>query len=249
MKESKDKFSTQAKEYQKFRPHYPELLYGFLYSKLQSFESAWDCGTGNGQVAHKLSEKFAKVFATDISEKQLQQATLKENITYSVSRAEETNFPDNSFDLITVAQALHWFDLEGFYKEATRVAKPGAVIAIWGYNLLRLSPEIDKLIDSFYTTTLDPYWDPERKLVEDEYKSIPFPFIEFEAPKFDLVVNWNFQQLLGYFNSWSAVQNYIEKNATNPVDVLENQLKFFWQADEVKKVRFRIFLRVGSVEK
>ena len=227
MKESKDKFSEQSKQYQQFRPHYPDILFNFLYSTIQNFDTAWDCGTGNGQVAGKLSEKFDKVFATDISENQLKEAVRKENISYVLSRAEKTEFPDNSFDLITVAQALHWFDLDNFYKEATRVAKPDAILAIWGYHLLRLSPKINQIIDNFYAETLSSYWDPERKIVDEEYKYIPFPFKEIEAPKFEIIVNWNFKQVLGYFYSWSAVQNYIKTNGSNPVDLLEKQLAVF----------------------
>ncbi|MEJ6981323.1 class I SAM-dependent methyltransferase [Pedobacter sp. P351] len=249
MKKSKDKFSAQAKQYQKFRPHYPDLLYSFLYSKVQDFDSAWDCGTGNGQVASELAEKFKKVFASDISENQLQHANLKDNITYFLGRSEETDFVDNSFDLITVAQAVHWFDLHSFYKEAKRVAKPNAVIAIWGYNLLNVSTEIDRIIGKFYNDTLHDYWDAERKLVEDEYKSISFPFKEFEVPRFEIVVNWDIEQLLGYLNSWSAVQNYIEANGYNPVDELENELEPFWHTDSIKNIRFRVFARVGMIEK
>lgn len=249
MKKIKDKFSAQARQYNKFRPHYPDLLFSFLYSKVQDFNAAWDCGTGNGQVASELAEKFKKVFASDISENQLQEANLKDNITYFLGRSEETDFVDNSFDLITVAQAVHWFDLESFYKEAIRVAKPNAVIAVWGYNLLNISTEVDRIIGKFYNDTLSDYWDAERKLVEDEYKSIPFPFKEFEVPKFEIVVNWNLEQLLGYLNSWSSVQNYIVANGINPVDELEIELEPFWRTDTITSIRFRVFARVGIIEK
>jgi SAM-dependent methyltransferase len=249
VKTSKDKFSIQAKQYQKFRPHYPALLYSFLYSKVQNFDTAWDCGTGNGQVAIELSERFKTVYATDISENQLKEAILKDNITYSLSRAEESDFAENSIDLITAAQSVHWFDIDSFFKEVRRVAKPNAVIAIWGYNLLRISPEVDRIIDRLYNETLNEYWDAERKLVEDEYESIAFPFKELEVPKFEIVVNWDFEQLLGYLNSWSSVQNYIEANDVNPLDEFEIQLRPFWANDVVKKIRFRVFARIGIVEK
>ena len=249
VKKSKDKFSAQAKQYQKFRPHYPALLYGFLYSKVQNFDAAWDCGTGNGQVAVELSEKFKKVYATDISGNQLKEASIRDNIIYSLSRAEETNFADNSIDLITAAQAVHWFDMDSFFKEAQRVAKPNAVVAIWGYNLLRISSEIDRIIDKLYSETLNTYWDVERKLIEDEYESIAFPFKEFEVPKFEIVVNWDFEQLLGYLNSWSSVQNFIEANGVNPIDEFRIQLSPFWAGNENKKIRLRVFARVGIVEK
>jgi ubiquinone/menaquinone biosynthesis C-methylase UbiE len=249
MKDIKDKFSTQAKQYQKFRPVYPELLYSFLESKVPGFEAAWDAGTGNGQVAVELAKKFKQVYATDISLKQLQEATSMPNLKYFQSRSEKTDFADNKFDLITAAQAAHWFDAESFNAEVRRVAKPNAIVALWGYNLLRISSDIDRVIDKFYKETLGSYWDNERKSVENEYKLIPFPFKEIEVPKFEMVVNWGYQQVLGYFNSWSAVQNYIEKNSVNPVDQLDEQLSSYWNPTEVKKIRFRIFTKIGIVEK
>jgi SAM-dependent methyltransferase len=247
--DSKDKFSNQASDYYKFRPHYPDLLYQFLYSKVNSFGAAWDCGTGNGQVAVRLAEKFQSVSATDISAKQLEEADKKDNIQYLVARAEQTPFEAESFDLITVAQAVHWFDLDAFYEEVRRVAKPGAVIALWGYNLLRVSSDIDKVIDVFYQEVLGSYWDIERRIVEDEFRNLNFPFESFDVPRFDILGQWSFEQLIGFFNSWSAVQNYIEKNGRNPVDELAPQIQALWNSGESKKVRFGIFSRMGYVTK
>jgi ubiquinone/menaquinone biosynthesis C-methylase UbiE len=249
VKEVKDKFSAQAKHYQQFRPIYPELLYQFLESKVKAFDAAWDCGTGNGQVAAHLAENFKQVYANDVSLKQLQEATAKDNILYFQTRSEKTDFPDNKFDLITAAQAAHWFDSESFNKEVYRVAKPQAVIALWGYSLLKISDEADKIINHFYNEVLGEYWDRERRLVEDNYQSIPFPFQELEVPKFEIVVNWDYDQVLGYLNSWSAVQNYIEQHDDNPVNELGERLSDYWRPNEVKRIRFRIFTRIGIIEK
>lgn len=145
MKALKDHFSTQAEVYATFRPRYPDALFEFLFSVTTQKETSWDCGTGNGQVAVKLAERFHLVYATDISERQLSNALERENVTYLVGRAEETTISDGSINLTTVAQALHWFDTEAFYREVHRVATPQAVIAVWGYNLLRVSPAIDAL--------------------------------------------------------------------------------------------------------
>src|SRR5258708_18260198 len=125
---SKDLFSNHAHQYAVFRPTYPKELYDFIFSHVKNFESAWDAGTGNGQVARDLSGQFKKVSASDISAKQIENAYQNENISYSLV-GETTSFSESSFDLICVAQAIHWFDREKFYAEVKRAAKPNAVIA------------------------------------------------------------------------------------------------------------------------
>ncbi|WP_242928918.1 class I SAM-dependent methyltransferase [Pontibacter vulgaris] len=247
MKQAKDNFSVQATQYARFRPHYPDALYEYLFSLPLQFNTAWDCGTGNGQVAVKLAEKYKQVYATDISEAQLQQASKKDNITYLLSRAENTPLPDTSIDLITVATALHWFDIDAFFEEVKRVARPGAYIAAWSYSLVRISPEIDPVILNFYSNTLGPYWDPERRLMDEEYKSISFPFEEIQAPPFRITVNWSLSDFLGYLSSWSSMQHYIRKEHTTPLDPLKQELLQYWQDDEVKELTFPLFMRLGKV--
>lgn len=250
MKETKDNFSAQAPTYGAFRPHYPEALYRFLYEQILHFNRAWDCGTGNGQVASKLSEKFIQVEATDISQNQLNQAVPKPNISYSLARAEEAIFQDNYFDLITVAQAIHWFDFEAFYPEVIRVAKPGAMLAVWGYGLLQINPEIDVLFFDFYENKIGLYWDAERNLVDEKYASIPFPFAaEIKMPDLEIIVSWTFDQFIGYMNSWSSVQHYIKKHGHNPVDVFAQTIKHLWPGTDIKQVRFPLFGRLAIINK
>src|SRR4051812_11083256 len=180
---SKDYFSDQSKIYAAFRPTYPDELYQFILSHLKHRDAAWDCATGNGQVAQHLARHIHKVYATDISQQQINHAYKADNIEYSVCKAEQTAFAKNQFDLITVAQALHWISTEEFYQEVRRTARPGALLAIWGYSLLSIDRALDLLFLDFYHRIVGPYWDEARKLVEEEYRSIPFPFQEIPAPK------------------------------------------------------------------
>ncbi|MFM9946024.1 MAG: class I SAM-dependent methyltransferase, partial [Bacteroidia bacterium] len=220
MKSIIDNFSERAKSYARFRPVYPENLYDFVYSHVQNFDTAWDCGTGNGQVAVALSEKFKKVFATDVSDSQLALAPSKPNIFYSNTRAEKTDFPDNSFDLITVAQAIHWFDQDAFFKEVFRVAKPNSILALWGYNLLNVNQAINLIIADFYINIVGPYWDAERTIVDEGYSKILFPFYEISAPDFEIEVEWNFEQFIGYLSSWSSVNKYQKVTDQNPLELI-----------------------------
>jgi SAM-dependent methyltransferase len=244
----KDLFSQHSKEYAAFRPSYPPALYNFIFSQTKNFDSAWDCATGNGQAANDLALRFKKVFATDLSEKQIQNAKPKINIEYSICKAEHTPFADNSFDLITVAQAIHWLNFDLFYKEVRRVAKPNSLLAIWGYSLLSINPVIDPLINQFYVDVIGSYWDKERKFIDEKYQTIPFPFEEIKSPEFEMSFEWTLDELAGYITTWSAVQKFIRQNHSNPVDELIKSIQPHW-GSERKLVRFPLFLRLGVIGK
>jgi ubiquinone/menaquinone biosynthesis C-methylase UbiE len=244
----KDNFSRQADGYAKYRPQYPQELFDYILEQVDGRQLVWDCATGNGQSARLLARYFERVFATDISQKQIDKAETAPNIIYSIQQAEQTNFADNSFDLITVSQALHWFATEAFFSEVKRISKPDSVFAAWAYSLLYISPEIDQLIRSFYTTVVGPYWDAERKYVDEEYNTIPFPFKEIKTPKFDMEYSWTLDELEGYINTWSALQKFITVNNYNPVPDLIHQVKPHWKP-EIINVRFPLHVRMGRVEK
>ncbi len=240
----KDLFSAHANIYAAFRPTYPKELYDFIFSELNARHKAWDCATGNGQVAGYLADSFQEVYATDISQQQLNNAIKKDNIFYSVSPGEKTSFADHQFDLITVAQALHWFDRDKFYEEARRVSKEGSLLAIWGYAFLNIQPDVDKIIMNFYSNVVGPYWDEARRLVEEEYRTLSFPFKEIESPKFDITATWTLNHLAGYLESWSATQRYIKGTGNNPLPDVLTQLERVWKRGDSKPVRFPVFLKL-----
>ncbi len=250
MKKALDRFSEQAGMYKKFRPNYPASLYREILRITPGRGVCWDCGTGNGQVAMELSRHFKAVYATDISEQQLARAPKLQNVYYGVERAESTGFPDSCFDLITVAQAIHWFDIPCFYQEVRRVGKPGAILAVWGYGLLKVSPGINRLIHRFYDSVVGPYWDFERKYIEAGYETIGFIFPEIQlAQGFMIEKNMDLADLRGYLNSWSAVQNYIKEIGTNPVGELVDQLLEYWPEGSKKGVSFPVFIKAGKIVK
>jgi ubiquinone/menaquinone biosynthesis C-methylase UbiE len=244
----KDYFSSQASVYAAFRPTYPAALYEFIFQHLKHRESAWDCATGNGQVAQYLAGHFGQVYGTDISQKQLNEAKALSNIVYALSPAEKTGFANKQFDLVTVGQALHWFDRPKFYNEVNRVTKSGGLLAVWGYALLYVDSAIDPLVMNFYNNVVGPYWDEARKLVEDQYTTIEFPFEEIPSPEFFIYADWTLAHLAGYLESWSATQKYIKVNQSNPVPQHMRALADLWSPDEVKHVRFPVFLKLGLVE-
>lgn len=244
----KDNFSSQSSGYARFRPGYPTGLFDLLFNNCRYYDRAWDCATGNGQIAAVLAGRFKQVDATDISENQLKNALQKPNIQYRLGRAESPDFQDIAFDLITVGQAAHWFDLEKFYPEVRRVMKPGGLLALVGYNLLRVDEPTEALIGYFYNTILQDCWDPERHLVEKAYSTIPFPFEEIPFPELYSEYSWTAEQLLGYLSTWSAVQHFIRKNGRDPLDdAFRASLRSVWPEGESKTVRFPIFGRIARI--
>lgn len=243
----KDNFSKQSTAYQKYRPSYPKELFDYLSSITKNHDLAWDCGTGNGQSAIGLANYFEKVYATDPSEQQISNAQSHPKITYKVEKAENCSLANNSVDLITVAQALHWFNFEKFYSEVKRVLKPEGIIAVWTYSLPRISSEIDKLILHFHDNIVGEFWQKENQLVAEEYKTIPFPFNEIETPSFKFQKEITLEDLKGLLISWSATQRYKDKNGTDPIIQIEKELDNLWKKlDETQLATWDIFLKVGK---
>jgi SAM-dependent methyltransferase len=253
---SKDLFSNHSKEYARSRPNYPRPLFEFLVRLVRYRNPAWDCATGSGQAAVFLSEYFAKVIASDASKEQIENAQPRSNIRYEVFSAERANLADDSVDLITVAQALHRFDLDDFYKEARRVlrkddkggTRANGVIAAWAYGLHSISVEIDNIVHLLYEDILGSYWPKERKIVENRYQDTPFPFEEIDAPIFRIELDWSLSELIGYLYTWSSVQKFVYKNNSDPIKLVYDDLAVAWSDENglhKKRVVWPIYMRVG----
>ena len=244
----KDQFSEQACAYAAFRPNYPESIFQFLSDLVTENFMALDCGAGNGQTAESLSRYFKIVLACGPSRKQLRQARKKSNILYFQSTAENIALQMKTTNLITVSQAIHWFQFNQFYEEANRLLTPKGIIAIWGYNFPRMNSKIDNILDYLYSDILGDYWQKERKYIDEEFKTIPFPFDEIKTPVFQMKTQWDLKRFLGYIGSWSAVQNYLNKNELNPLELIKEKLIIAWGSEEKYEINWPIFIRVGRVK-
>jgi ubiquinone/menaquinone biosynthesis C-methylase UbiE len=242
-----DHFSEIARRYADFRPRHAAAVFDFLATLVPKSSLVWDCACGNGQATVDLAERFDRVIATDASQEQIAAATPHPKIEYRVAPAEQSGLPDASVDLLTVAQALHWFDLERFYAEAKRVLKPGGVLAAWAYGVDEVEGEaVNQLAQHYYSKTVGPYWPPERTIVEEGYRTIPFPFTEMTAPAFRLEARWTLEQLLGYFSSWSATNRFIKATGRNPLEPLAQALSQVWgEPSQPRLVIWPVSLRVS----
>ena len=223
----KDHFSRQAADYAAFRPAYPDALYDWLAAQAPSTRLAWDAGCGSGQASVGLADHFEHVEASDPSADQIARATAHPRVRYHVAAETLPALADRSVDLLTVAQAWHWFDRAAYLAEARRVAAPGAVLAVWTYNLHRVTEEVDAVIDALYAE-LDPWWPPERRHVEDGYARLAPPGDVVPTPAFAMTAAWDLDHLLGYLASWSAVAACRVATGRDPLAGHERQLRSAW---------------------
>lgn len=241
-----DHFSHLAADYAAYRPSYPPELFAYLASLVPEHDLAWDVATGSGQAARGLTPHFQRIIATDGSEQQIAHAARHPKIEYRVTQNDDAKLEIASVDLITVAQALHWFASDRFYAEVRRVAKPHAIIAAWFYASTLSEPSISALHE--YYQLVAPYWPPERKHIEENYRSLLFPFRELSAPEFHCSIQWTLDQLLGYVRSWSATQRYRQTVGEDPVERFTDLFAETWDDPQrPQEFTFPLFLKIGRV--
>lgn len=243
----KDYFSTQAEQYAKYRPTYPEELFDYLDSLSAEHVNAWDCATGSGQSAIALSHYFSKVYATDASEAQIRYAQPYEKIIYQVCTAEKTPFADQMFDLITVATALHWFDQDLFFNEANRVLKPKGIFAAWAYGHTVVSAKIDAVLHQFYSNVLAEHATVALKqTIKEKYSAISMPFEKLNAPAFTCQAQWSLSDYLKYVATWSSVQRILKSTSIDPIQILEKELALVWgDSTQSRLIQWPLLLVVG----
>ena len=242
-----DHFGQVATHYANHRPAYPVALFAWLASQCNDNTLAWDCGAGSGQASAALATHFKQVLATDMSAEQLARAIPHPRIAYRTALAESSGLPDQSADLVTVAQALHWFDTARFYGEVKRVLKPGGVVAAWSYGVIGIDgDEVNALLQDFYHRVIGPYWPPERHHVETGYRELPFPFQRLDTPSLAMQTDWTLAHLAGYLRSWSASARYAEDTGRDAVNDLVVQLEPCWGDPLLKRtVRWPLALLAG----
>lgn len=241
-----DHFSAVATDYANFRPDYPPALFDWLKAKCPTGRAVWDVGCGSGQATVALAERFASVYATDISAEQLGNAPPRANIRYVVAPAEASALQDASVDLVTVAQALHWFDVPRFHAEVQRVLRPGGLLAEWTYSPIHLQDDaLNAILQRFYREVAMPWWPPGREHVENGYAQLPFPFARLQDPGLSIQREMTLPQLIGYVRSWSAISRYISTTQQDPTAALATEFARAIRSEEKIAVSWLLKLRAG----
>lgn len=244
----KDHFSTKSGDYAAYRPRYPAALADWLADAAPARERALDCGCGNGQLSLLLAARFAEVVATDASPQQIAAAEAHPQISYHCAPAEDCRLPDHSVDLLTVAQAAHWFNLDAFYAEARRVLRPGGVLALITYGVTEADDEPGAIISRLYHQTLPAFWPPERRHVESRYRDLPFPLPEIAPPQLAMRADWTLTEIIGYIDTWSAVRNLEKAQGRAAMDAFAAELAAAWgDPATTREIRWPLSLRAGKI--
>jgi SAM-dependent methyltransferase len=243
-------FNDKSDLYASARPLYPIELFEYISSLCQQHTHVWDCATGNGQAAIGLAKHFKQVEATDISQQQIANAFSHTNIHFSVQTAESTQFQDQQFDLVNVAQALHWFDFEQFWSEVYRVLKPGGLFVAYTYAWTTVTPQIDHVTDTYLKNIIEPYWAANNRLCWDGYRSVDFPFDQLDIPPFKMQMHWNLREYINFLHTWSATRRCIDDIGEAFFQQLQEALSTVWgPVDEVKNVSAPLTVIAGYINK
>jgi len=243
-----DHYSKQAAVYARHRPRYPDALFAYLASLAPGQDLAWDAGTGSGQAAVGLVAHFRRVWATDASPEQIGHAPRVPGVAFLVAPSSASGLDAASADLVTAAAAVHWFDLDPFFTEARRVLRPGGVLAVWTYFLLRITPAVDAVFAHYIDEVLAGYWPPRIDFAREGYRTLPFPFEELPAPEVKVETDWLLEDLIGYMRTWSSTQAFRDANGTEAVDLVRRRLERAWgDPDRVRRVDWPLSIRIGRV--
>jgi len=241
-------YTDLAGAYAQTRPGYPPELFAFLASLVEPRRVAWDCATGSGQAAVDLAEHFERVIATDVGAAQIAHARPHPRVEYRVASAEESGIASGSIDLVTVATAIHWFDLERFFAEVRRVVRPGGVVAAWSYHIGHVEPPLDEVFGDFYRDVVAPYFAPGARLVDDRYEGLELPGEPIACDRFHVSASWDLAHTLAFVDSWSATEEYVRQRGESPVPRLARALEPIWgDPTQPRVLRWPLYLRVSRV--
>lgn len=241
-------YSPYARQYAESRPRYPAELFAYLATLVEPRHLAWDCATGNGQAALGLAGHFERVIATDRSAEQIRHAVRHPQIEYRVAHSERSELDERSTDLVTVAAALHWFDLERFHSEVRRVLRPGGVLAAWTYHVAHAEPPFGRVLGRFYREVLSPYFAPGARLVDERYETITLPGEPIERGEFYVSATWDLPRLHAFIRSWSGTQRYLQEQGEDPIALIAEELEDLWgESQSAHTLRWPLYLRIARL--
>lgn len=229
----------RGSQYQQFRPTYPPSLFQWLSNQSTGHHLALDLGCGSGQASRGLEPWFRQVLGADISHEQLLAAPASRS-HYLLSMANRLPLADASLDLITVAQAYHWFDQAAFHAEAQRTLCPGGVLALISYGVCEVTG-LGSMIQDFHDGPLAPWWPPERAQVVAGYPDADLPWPALTYPGDCITLDWSATDMLGYLDTWSALVQ-AARTGEHPLDDFAPTLRQAW-GDGLRTVHWPLRVR------
>ncbi|KAL4426897.1 hypothetical protein ABPG74_008821 [Tetrahymena malaccensis] len=232
---------NQGQNYDKYRPKYPSKFFDLILKDLNSKESYLDVGCGTGQMLFKLNSHFKIAVGTDLSEKQVSVATEKisNNQNYMnvkviqsdannlISSLQKNSLPLN-YDLVTVGQALHWFEVEKFLQltqskilNQNQNSRLAVAAYYWdGFDIDINNEQLSgKQIHEQYYNSIKNYYDFDRDNLYSNYKHYPFNKY-FEQTSEDSFIEkdiFQLDDLVRYMKTSSAYNTLVEQNSKNPI--------------------------------
>ena len=250
MNTQQNTFAEKSASYASARPRYPADLFCWISGQCEDNRCAWDCATGNGQAAIGLADYFVHVDATDLSAEQIDHPLPHPRVQYAVASAEASGLPEGGYDLVAVAQALHWFRFEPFWIEVRRVAKPNALFCAWGYDWPESTHGVDHELVAPLRALLEPFWASNNRILWDGYRTeeVGFPFVRLHTPSFVIEVGWTLGRLIDYLMTWSAFKrSRQDSSALTAVGDLLRRARSRIPADEVIQIRMPLKVLAGRV--
>jgi SAM-dependent methyltransferase len=240
-------FDDVGAAYARFRPDYPPALVALLAGAAPRQHRALDVGCGNGQLTVALAESFTDVLGVDPSGSQLMHARTHPGVGYVCATAEELPVADHTADLVTAAQAAHWFDLPRFYAQVRRVLVPGGAVALVTYGRQELQGAVDHRFQQFYVEEIGPFWPPERALVDQGYRTLDFPFDELPTPPLEIRREFTLTELLGYVATWSAARRARNSGRGDLLQRFGTELAAVWgDPQTARTARWPVNVRLGT---
>jgi len=250
-----DHFSGHSSVYAKFRPGYPQEVYDRILEfggpDLKQKGIAVDIGCGSGQATKRLHDFFPKVFGIEPSPQQLEQAEQIDGIEYICARAEQTPLPAGEADLITVATAVHWFNLAEFWPEVDRILRPGGIIAIWtnGETVTTNNEKADLAYKKF-NEKIFSYWAPQNHQVFDKYKDVHIPYERKERGYIYSKRSIPLFFFTGFLRTWSAYQSFMKDHPEEKIlEELEEEIKIAYglsSSEEKIEIDWEVILLLGQ---
>lgn len=237
--------------YHKFRPSYSQEIYTLIYQFHSQNEGEYtlaiDAGCGTGQSTTELAKQFKQVYGIDTLKDQVDNAIVKDNITYQLGAAEDlSGFKDHSVDLISVATAFHWFNQDLFFKEVKRVLRHNGTLAIFSYYypVIRDEPKANEILQALVMGELSKYVNGNIHYIKNLYRDIQFPFYRqkwYISPKEADITGisepvhgalmeetMTIERFADYIKTSSAYYNYLDdlenQGKGDPVDKLISNL-------------------------